>query len=175
MIQNNSNGVRANSSQEPLRPPFSDFADLRIGQYVKIIGKYKQAAGFLAVEIMLEPQLGDAEIMCAIGKVDLERRHMAVFDREIPLLHIHEVKDLDHRLVDMAELKSGQMVKLKGAYAEPQGFHLKKIRMKETMEFNIEELRGVIDKIDPVGRQLWVNGFSVAATDKTIFVPEHAS
>jgi len=175
MIQNNSNGVRANSSQEFLTQNFSDFADLRIGQHVKIIGKFNPAMGFVAVEITLEPQLGDAEIMCAIGKVDLERRRMAVFDREIPLLHTHEVKDLDHRLVDLAELKSGQMVKLKGVYVERQGFLLKKIRMKETMEFNIEELRGVIDKIDPMSRHLWVNGFSVVATDKTIFVPEHAS
>jgi hypothetical protein len=175
MIQNHGNGFGADSDREFLTPPFSGFADLRVGQYVKIIGKHKPAAGFLAVEVMLEPELGDAEIMCAVGKVDLERRCMGVFDQEIPLLHVHEVKALDHRVVSVAELKPGQMVKLKGAYAERQGFLLKKIRMKEAMEFNIEELRGVIDKLDPASRRCWVNGFPIVATDKTIFVAEQAS
>jgi len=175
MFQRDTNGIFTSSNQEFLTQNFSDFADLRTGQYVKIIGKFDPAMGFVAVEIMLEPELGDAEIMCAIGTVDLGRRRLAVFGREVPLLAIREIKDLDHRIVDVAELKPGQMVKLKGAYGERQGFIPKKIRMKETLEFNIEELRGVIDKIDPLSRHLWVNGFAVAATDKTIFVPEHAS
>jgi len=143
------------------------FEDLRVGQYVIVNGKSRAMEGFLAVEIAIEPERDDAELQSAIEHVDLQRRRIVIFDQEVDIDEASEIKDRDHHRVDLAALQPGQMVKLKGTYSASGGFAPKKIRMKETMGFNIEELRGVINRIDRNKRALEVNGITVLMNDKT--------
>jgi len=143
------------------------FASLRVGQFVKIAGKYRDREGFLAVEITCEPSLEDAKIEGLIQHVDLDRKRLSIFGQELPIDEEIEIKDVENNRVSLSALQSGKMVKLKGVYAESKLFAPVKILMKPTLEFNIEELQGAINKIDLENKTLEVNGIRTVVNAKT--------
>ena len=145
-----------------------EFDDLQVGQALKISGKFREGVGFLAVEILLEPAIEDDEIAAPLQGVDLQRQSVRLFNCDISLPAGMEIKDLKGNRVALNALTPGVMVKLKGAYDEAAGFVPQKIKIRETLEFNIEELQGAIDKIDRTRKRLQVNGIPVVVNANTV-------
>jgi len=143
------------------------FSGLKAGQFVKISGKFRDGVGFVAVEITLEPAIDDGEIECVIQSVDRRRKMLRVCDREIFIPDGIEMKDEEGEVVNSIALKSGDMIKLKGVFTEA-GFAPRKIKLRPAREFNIEQLQGVIARLDHERRTMLVNGIKVLTTAKTV-------
>lgn len=144
-----------------------EFDYLRIGQAVKISGKYRDGAGFLAVEIALEPSTVDAEIECLLQSVDLKCRLLRLCNQSIPFPEDLDLKDVEGNQVGLAALKPGVMVKLKGKYAA-SGFVPKKMKLPETLEFNVEQVQGVIEKMNRAQKTFQVNGVTILVAANTV-------
>jgi len=144
------------------------FGDFHVGHSVKISGKFRHSAGFLAVEISLEPAIDEAEIECPIQQFDPRRKMLRLCDQEILLPDGLEIKDPEGNAAGLAALQPGSMVKLKGFYTAHGGFVAKKIKLRETMEFNFEQVQGAIESIDRERKILLVNGIKILVTPKTI-------
>ncbi len=149
---------------------FIDFAELQEGQYVKIAGKFFPDTGFLAVEIVVEPVQGDDKIEAVLQKVDLQRNRIQVLNQELSLETVGWIQNTDNEPEKTAMLSPGTLVKIKGRYDEKQGFIPEKMKLKETLEFNIEELQGRILWVDREKRRLVVNGIPIVANGKTILL-----
>lgn len=139
---------------------------LHQGQAVSITGKYLAGEGFLAVEI--SPGDTEAEIMCPIHTFDAQRGLLRVFDQTFALSPQVEIKSLDGDPAEQGVLQAGRMIKLKGKYEPEQGFLPEKIKLRETREFNIEEMQGVISRIEPEARRIYVNGIPILIDERTI-------
>lgn len=142
------------------------FHDLRPGQYIKVSGKFRGPAGFLAVEISPEMPGEEAEMTGVLQNVN--GRSVRVFDCDFTVPGELEIKDLDGKTLSPADLPVGGMLKLKGKYEPGRGFEPKKLKLRETREFNIDEMQGVIAKIDPQKRTLEVNGITIWTNEKTV-------
>jgi len=151
-----------------------DFAELKVGHFVKICGKFRHAAGFVAVEITLEPVSDDGEIECVIQEVDRRRKTLHVCDQEILIPDGIEMKDEDGEVVNSMALQSGDMIKLKGIFTA-DGFVPRKIKLRPAKEFNVEQVQGVIDRLDYERRTMAVNGINVLVTAKTVIEPGDSS
>jgi len=151
-----------------------DFNALKSGDFVKICGKFRGAAGFVAVEITREPAGDDGEIECAIQEVDRRRKILRVCDQEIFIPDGIEMKDEDGEAVNSMALKAGDMIKLKGVFMNGD-FVPRKIKLRPAKEFNIEQLQGVIERLDDERQTFSVNGINVLATAKTVIEPGDAS
>ncbi len=149
---------------------FIDFAELQEGQYVKIAGKFFPDTGFLAVEIVVEPVQGDDKIEAVLQKVDSQRNRIQVLNQELSLETVGWIQNTDNEPEKTAMLSPGTLVKIKGRYDEKQGFIPEKMKLKETLEFNIEELQGRILWVDREKRRLVVNGIPIVANGKTILL-----
>ncbi len=146
---------------------FLSFDDLQIGQHVKVSGKFREREGFLAVEISPETSRDEAEITCAVqGVTD---RCLRVCGCEIAVPDDLEIKDLDGNRLAPGDLKIGAMLKLKGLYEEGRGFMLTKLKLRDTLEFNIDEMQGVIAKLDREKKTLQLNGVPVWTNAMTVF------
>jgi len=145
-----------------------EFNGLRLGQAVKISGKYREDAGFLAVEIALAPPAGDAELESVVQSVDLKRNLLRLCNQSIALLNDIELKDMDGHQTGLPALKPGVMIKLKGKYAASTGFVPTRIKLRETLEFNIEQVQGVIEKINRPQRTFQVNGMTILVAANTV-------
>lgn len=141
--------------------------ELKTGDFVKICGKFRNAIGFLAVEITLETIGDEGEIECIIQEVDRRRKLLRVCDRDIFIPDGIEMKDEDGEAVNSMALKSGDMIKLKGVFATG-GFLPRKIKLRPAKEFNIEQVQGTIDRIDYDRQSLMINGINVLVTAKTV-------
>ncbi len=139
---------------------------LRVGQAVSLTGKYLRGEGFLAVEI--SPGEAEAEITAPIHAFDAERCLLRVFEHALPLPQHLEVKGLDGEPSGFAALHAGRMIKLKGAFEPARGFVPEKIKLRETREFNIEEMQGVITQIERDAQRIYINGVSVLINERTI-------
>ncbi|NUO84200.1 hypothetical protein HUU05_29355 [candidate division KSB1 bacterium] len=146
---------------------FLSFNDLQIGQHVKVSGKFREGEGFLAVEITPETSGGEAEMTCAVQSV--AGRRLRVCGCEIAVPEDLEIKDLDGNRLAPSALKTGTMLKLKGLYEEGRGFTLKKLKLRDTLEFNIDEMQGVIVKLDREKKTLRLNGVPVWTNAMTVF------
>lgn len=146
---------------------------LHVGQAVSITGKYLPGEGFLAVEI--SPGEAEAEIMCPIHTFDAQRNLLRVFDQTYVLSPHVEVKGLDGDPTGWAALQAGRMIKLKGKFEPEQGFLPEKIKLRDTREFNIEEMQGVISRIEPETRRLHVNGIPILINERTILEEANGS
>ncbi len=143
-------------------------ADLKVGQHVKISGKHRDGRGFLAVEITCEQAAEeDAKLEGLIQQVDPARRHLRIFDQKVLVRDGLEIKDFDSNRLSASALQAGAMVKLKGVYREREGFALRKITLEEKLDFNIEEIQGVVGKIDGEKKTMEVNGVTIVVTPKT--------
>ena len=139
---------------------------LHVGQAVSITGKFLPGEGFLAVEI--SPGDTEAEIMCPIHTFDAQRNLLRVFDQTSALSPQVELKGLNGDLAGWAALQAGSMIKLKGKFEPAQGFLPEKIKLRETREFNIEEMQGVISRIELEARRIHVNGIPILINEQTI-------
>ncbi|MDZ7364017.1 MAG: DUF5666 domain-containing protein [candidate division KSB1 bacterium] len=144
------------------------FSDLRVGQQVKISGQHRDGRGFLAVEVTCEPAAEDeAKLEGLIQHVDPAGRYLHIFDQKVLVHDGVEIKDLDSKRVSASALQPGDMAKLKGVYHQREGFILRKITLGEKMDFNIEEIEGIVEKISPENKTLTVNGVTILMTPKT--------
>jgi hypothetical protein len=144
------------------------FSGLRVGQHVKISGKHRDGQGFLAVEITCEPAADDdVKLEGLIQQVDLTKRYLRIFDQKVLIRDGLEIKDIEGNRLSLSALRPGAMAKLKGVYLEPEGFSPRKITVEARMDFNIEEMQGVVGKIDRTKKTLQVNGITVLVTAKT--------
>lgn len=151
-----------------------NFAELKAGDFVKICGKFRGAAGFIAVEITLEPFSSDGEIECLIQEVDRRRKVLRVCGREVFIPDGIEMKDEDGETVNSMALKAGDMIKLKGVFTAGS-FVPRKIKLRPAKEFNIEQLQGVVDRLDYERQTLAVNGVNVLVTARTVIEPGDGS
>jgi hypothetical protein len=145
---------------------FIGFNDLKVGQRVKVKGKPAEDGAFTALEISVKAPADQAEIEGLIQNLDHQKNTLRIFNREIALPGNIEVKTLQPG-AGLKGLKVGDVVKLKGKYSEAKGFVPEKIKLKETMGFNVEELQGDINKIDQEKKTLNVVGFTVVVNEKT--------
>ena len=143
------------------------FNELKSGHFVKICGKFRHTAGFIAVEITLESVYDDGEIECIIQEVDRRRKTLHVCDQEVFIPDGIEMKDEDGELVNSMGLKSGDMIKLKGVFTAG-GFVPRKIKLRPAKEFNIEQVQGVIAQLDYERQTMSINGIHVLVTAKTV-------
>ncbi len=139
---------------------------LHVDQAVAITGKYLKGEGFLAVEI--SPGEAEAEITCPIHAFDAERRLLRIFEHTLALPPNVEVKGLNSDPNGVAALQAGLMIKLKGAFEPALGFVPEKVKLRETKEFNIEEVQGMITRIEREAQCIYVNGIKVLINDRTI-------
>jgi hypothetical protein len=139
---------------------------LHEGQAIAVTGKYLLGEGFLAVEI--SPGEAEAEITCLIHAFDAQRRFLRIFEHTLALAPQVEVKDLEGELQGFAALQAGRMIKLKGKFEPAQGFQPEKIKLRETREFNIEEMQGVITRVEREAQRVYLNGIPVLINDRTI-------
>ena len=144
------------------------FSNLAVGQRAKIKGKPEHSGQFVALEIAMKAPAEHAEIEAIVQNVNANQKTVRVLNRDITIPDGVVVKDLNRNDVGLQDLRSGQMAKLKGKYTAADGLVVEKIKMKETMGFNVEELQGNIDEIDKDKKTLLVNGFTVIVNEKTM-------
>jgi hypothetical protein len=145
------------------------FDDFEAGQCVKMKVKRGNSGAFVAQAVSLNDSADKAVIEDLIQSIAHEKTTLRILDREIALPSDITVKDLLRNTIGLKELKAGDRVKLIGKYSESRQFVPEKIKIKETMGFNVAELQGVIDKVDPEKKILEVLGFPVAVDEKTTF------
>ncbi|MDZ7342906.1 MAG: DUF5666 domain-containing protein [candidate division KSB1 bacterium] len=145
-------------------------ADLQIGQRVKISGQYRDGQGFLAVEIICEPEADqDAKLEGLIQQADPDRKYIYLFDQKVSLPLGIEIKDLEGNRLNAISLQPGELVKIKGVYHAREGLVPRKITKHQTRDFNIEEIEGIVTQIDREKKRLTVNGVTIMVTPKTNF------
>ena len=150
---------------------FIEFEQLQPQHYVKISGKYMdREAVFLAVELVLEPSDGEDKYEALLQEVQAEQRTIKILGQTLRIPERLKIQNLDEQEVGMDRLKKGTMVKIKGSYDPGAGFKPDKIKIKETKEFNIEELQGKVLRVDRATKQLVVNGVPVRVNQKSILL-----
>jgi len=142
--------------------------DLKVGQRVKVKGKPGEGNKFVALEISQKAPKDQAEIEGVLQAIDPGNNSVRILNHEFCLPADLNIQDLQRNSITLGDLKSGELVKLKGKYSQADGLASEKLKMKETMGFMVEELQGTIDKIDPAGKRLDVVGFTVVVNDKTV-------
>jgi len=142
--------------------------DLKVGQRVKVKGKPEEGNRFVALEVSQKVPKDQAEIEGVLQAIDAAHNSVRILNREFTLPGDLNIQDLQQQRIALGELKSGELVKLKGKYSPSTGLAAEKLKMKETMGFMVEELQGIIDKIDSTEKTLSVVGFTVVVNDKTI-------
>lgn len=143
------------------------FNNLKMGQRVKVKGKPAEGNNFSALEISIKPGDDEAALEGKIQSLDAEKNTVRLMNRDFALTNGVEIKNVQRQAITLKNLKMGDIIKLKGPYAEPNGFTPSKAKMQEPKGFNIEELQGKIDKIDPEKNALEILGFTVLVNDKT--------
>ncbi len=146
------------------------FTNLKTGQRVKVKGKPASNGSFEAMEVELKPPDDTAALEGKIQSLDAQKNSLRLMNRDFAIASGVEIKNAQRQSINMAALRVGDIVKLKGNYSATQGFMPVKVKMQEPKGFGIEELQGNIDKIDADKKTLDILGFSVIATDKTEIV-----
>ena len=145
---------------------FHGFEELKVGQRLKVKGTPGAEGGsFNALEIAAKENKDQAEIEGLIQNVDCAGRTLRVVNIDFDVPQGTVIKDVSKREIDLENLKEGDVVKVKGHY--DSGFVTEKVKMKESMGFNIEEIQGSVDSIDPESRTLEMIGIKVVLTEKT--------
>ena len=144
-----------------------NFENLRKGMGVKIEGKYL-AERFLAVEVSVRPPETTAIITGMIEEIDEANNSLRVYGRDIYLKEGLKIEDLRHNPIALNALKSKCIAKFKGTYFPREGFLAERIKMEETLTFNIDKMKGTIEKIDGQATTILVNGITVHFDAQTI-------
>jgi hypothetical protein len=146
---------------------FIGFDCLKVGQRIKVKGRPSEDSTFVAWEISIKNRADQAKIEGVLQCLDHQKNTLRIFNRDFALPSDIQVKGLQHNLIGLNELKTGEVVKLKGKYSASNGLMPEKIILKETMGFNVDELHGDIDKIDRKQKTLEVTGFTIVVNEKT--------
>ena len=149
---------------------FLTFADFNEGQYIKVSGKYFEDRGFLAVEAILQPAKGSIKIESLLRDVDLHARTFRILNQEFALTCLEQIRDLENNSISSESLSAGTLVKLKGKHSAANGFMPQYLKIKETLEFNVEEVEGKIDRVDPENKTIFVNSVPIVFNEKSIIV-----
>jgi len=147
---------------------FHGFNELTVGQRLKVKGTPgPDGASFSALEIAAKEQKDQAEVEGLVQAIDSAARMLRVvnMDFDIPVGTV--IKDVSKMEIDLDRLKEGDVVKVKGHYDPSTSFVTEKVKVKESMGFNIEELQGNIDAIDPDSHTIDMIGVKVIVTEKT--------
>jgi len=138
---------------------------LKVGKRVKVKGSPNEDGTFQAIEINLKTDtkasVDEISIEGLIQSIDHEKKTLRLLNREVTLPDGIEVKDSQSNTIDLKDLKAGDTAKLKGKYSEDAGFMPEKIKKKEIKGFNIEELQGIINKIDSEKKTFELAGITV--------------
>ncbi len=134
---------------------------LKVGQRVKIKGNPGANGDFRALEVNVKPGDEPAVMEGKIQALNPENRTIRLMNRDIPLGDHVEIKNIHRQPIDFSELQVGDLIKLKGDYSETEGFIPKKAKLQIFKGFDIEELQGYIQRIDPETGTLDVLGFQV--------------
>lgn len=149
---------------------FIELEDLKTGDYVKISGKSGGSGEpFLAVEVVIEPDTGEDKLEGPIQEIDRRSQTITVLGQVLKVTEEVKLRTEDGDPVSWEKLAPGCMVKVKGRFAHG-AFNARKIRLKETKEFNIEELQGTIQRIDTKTQQILVNNIRVQINHKSILL-----
>lgn len=144
------------------------FERLKIGQRLKIKGKYQQDSGtFTALEIEALPFEEESSLMGMLEHIDHDQKIIRLLGRDFRVPGGAEVKDLMRQDVALTDFREGAMVKLKGRFLPSGEFIPRLVKMKETFGFNIDKLKGEVAAIDPQANTLLVNGITVKVDPKT--------
>lgn len=143
------------------------FSNLKVGQRIKVKGKPAEGNGFAALAISIRAGDDECTLEGKIQSLDAAANSLRLMNRDFKLNGGVEIKSVQRQAVTLQNLKVGDIVKLKGPYAEASGFAPVKVKAQEPKGFNIEELQGKIDKIDAADKTLMVLGFTVMVGDKT--------
>ena len=147
---------------------FHGFEELKVGQRLKVKGTPGSDGGtFAALEIAAKEQKDQAEIEGLVQSVDSAGRTLRVVNMSFDIPAGTVIKDVSKMEIELGNIKEGDVVKVKGHYDPSTRFVTEKVKMKESMGFNIEELQGNIDAIDPDSHTIEMIGVKVIVTEKT--------
>lgn len=141
--------------------------DLKVGQRVKVKGKTDQNGAFTALEVKVKYPEEDSVVEGAIESLDTTSKTVRVLGQSFAVDSSALIKDMRRNGISMDSLRVGDMVKLKGTYDQAAGFQPHKIKVREPMGFQIDELQGNIDTIDTERQTLSLVGFTVVVNHKT--------
>lgn len=144
------------------------FKDLRVGQRVRLKGKLNEDGTFIALEIrVMEP--GETSVIVGlIQRIHHHKYMLRIHNRDHSLPKTIAVKDLLCNNAHFADLAPESMVTLKGNYSPRRGFMPNQLKMKKTLGFNIDKLKGEIEEIKPDQRRLKILGYTVVVDKRTI-------
>jgi len=143
-----------------------EFNDLKVGQRVKVKGKLCDDGVFMAQKISLKEPDDHVEIMSLIQRIDHQKNTLSLLNREFVLPDGVTIIDSKRNSLSLKELQVGTVVEIKGKYCASEGFGLEKIKIQETMDFDLVKLQGEINGIDREKNALHLAGFTVVVNEK---------
>jgi len=148
------------------------FANLQVGHSVKVKGKQGEKGVIKAFKIEIETSLNarsdEPIIEGLIQDIDHKSKKLCLANFSFVLPEDIEVRSSDGNTIGVNSLQTNDNVKLKGVYSEATGFMVKKIKMKKSGAFGLEELEGKISKIDPQNNTFQLLDFIVSVDSETI-------
>lgn len=149
---------------------FLTFANFKEGQYIKVSGKYFEEQGFVAVEAIVQPSNKSVKIESLLREVNLESRTFKILNHQFNLDCLEHISGLENERISCENLSSGTLVKIKGRYSETGDFVPKQLKVKKTLEFNVEEVEGKIEKVYREKHMLYLNKVPILFNNKSIII-----
>ncbi len=144
------------------------FSGLKLGQRVKLKGKIDETGIFTAFEVSVRTHEENSSIVGLIKEIDYQNRTMTVLNHSFKVPENIEVVDTIHSDLDFNHLKKDAMVKIKVHYTPPNHLEPLLIKIRETLGFNIDKLKGEIEAIDRDKGCFRVLGFDIRLNPKTV-------
>ncbi len=144
------------------------FEGLEPGQRVKLKGKFDAEGVFTALEVTIRSHDENASIVGLIQEIDHVNHTIQLLNRKLKVPADIEVTDFLQSDMGFQDLKPQTMVKIKVKYTPPDTLEPQLIKVRETLGFNIDKLKGEIESIDPAQKIIRVLGFPVRLTEKTV-------
>ena len=147
---------------------FHGFDELKEGQRLKVKGTPgADGKSFTALEVAMKEQKDQAEVEGLVQSVDGSAGVLRVANMNFDITEGTVIKDMAKMEITLSDLKEGDVVKVKGQFSQDSRFVTSKVKMKESMGFNIEEIQGNIESVDAAAHTLDVFGVTVLITEKT--------
>ena len=147
---------------------FRGFDELKLGQRLKVKGTPNaDGSTFTALEIAAKEHKDISEVEGLVQAVDASGGRLRLVNRNFSVPDSAVIKDTMKTEIGLDGLKEGDVVKVKGAYEPGSPFLASKVKMKESMGFNIEEMQGCIDSIDIDSHRFEMIGVTILVTEKT--------
>ncbi len=143
------------------------FKDLKVGQRIKIKGQTSAEGKLTAVEINVKPEDLEMCIESKVQAVETAKDTLRLLNRDFSIGSNVVIKNLPRQTVALKDLQAGDVIKMKGVYSAAKGFAVEKIKVQEPRGFRIDELQGMIDKVDREAGAIEVLGYAVTVNEKT--------